>query len=348
MVGAVLCQVARLKPLARLCLVCLLAAIGLSCTSNTLEDDVAQYQSRMARVLNHQITDAEPVEPLRYPKLRQLKSQIPTSSIGLRDFNAIKGCQANLLIAQRNTPLGRTHLPSIRYIYEVQLINALQSCQRQNAPAQTKLQSWLDEKTNNLPLVWADLVQISDEIKTAFSSNGAFLDQTNGQALRATHNALVFLLSLERGGNATLDNLEQHLKQLAQYKLPSKVWRSQRLLAKELNRTTLWLQSQSLAKQCLNEQPSQQISYLRNVFQLFFIEKIQPVASQLNHIQYQLLPLYQQFSHSPFLNQRFKNLLEEHHLQFTAYQDAMSQHITFWQELLARCNLSPMANPTAL
>ena len=33
------------------------------------------------------------------------------------------------------------------------------------------------------------------------------------------------------------------------------------------------------------------MDYLTNVFQQFFIEKIQPIASQMNHYQYQLSPI---------------------------------------------------------
>lgn len=344
MVDAVLCLVARLKSFVRLALVYLVTASGLGCGGYSLEDDITRYQSRLAKVLDSQITEMAAIEPLSYPPLRDLQNQLLTSSIAIQDFHAIQNCRANLLIAQRNTPLGRTQLPSKRYSYEVQLISALQDCLAQEAPGNAKLQDWIVNKTANLPLVWANMIQTSDEIKTAFSSNGAFLGQSSSAALSDTQHALAYLLALESGENVNLTELEQHLKQLAQHKLPAKVWRSQRLLAQELDRTTQWLVSLDPAKQCINGQPSQQLRYLRNVFQLFFIEKIQPLASQLNHIQYQLNPLYQQFSHSPDLKPRFKALLTQQQQEFKVYQEAMSRHITFWQKLLARCGLSPTAN----
>jgi hypothetical protein len=327
----------RLGLLFQLCITCL------GCGQPTLADNLALYNSRLAAVLDIPVVALPAVEPLHYPSLRQLKSQIPASTIAMNDFYALQGCNANLLIAGRNTPLGRTQLPSSRYVYEAKLINALQGC-AQASVVNARVSKLLATKTTNLPLVWADLVQTSNEIRVAFSSNNAFLAQQQNGALSATYNALSYLLALQNTTTADVQALEKHLQQLASYKLPAKVSRSQRLLARGLNRTTLWLSEQQLSRQCPAGKPSQQVRYLKNVFQLFFIEKIQPVAGQLNHVQYQLLPVYQEFERSPYLKQAFKALLEHSQLEFTAYQEAMTQHIEFWQQLLAHCNLSPMVN----
>lgn len=327
----------RLGLLFHLCMACV------GCGQPTLADNLALYNSRLASVLDMPAIAISVVEPLHYPPLRQLKSHIPASSIAMGDFYALQDCAANLLIAQRNTPLGRTQLPSRRYIYEAKLINALQSC-KQTAVTNARVSRLLTTKISYLPLVWADLVQTSDEIRTAFASNSAFLTAQQNEALRATHNAMSYLLALQNTTTADVATLEKHLQQLASYKLPAKVRRSQRLLTQVLNRTTLRLARQELNSQCPAGHSSQQIQYLKNVFQLFFIEKIQPLAGQLNHIQYQLLPVYQEFARSPYLKQAFKTLLEHNQLEFTAYQEAMSQHIKFWQQLLSHCNLSPMVN----
>ncbi|MFT6898483.1 MAG: hypothetical protein ACJA13_002904 [Paraglaciecola sp.] len=327
----------RLGLLFQLCMICL------GCGQPTLADNLALYQSRLAAVLDKPVVALPAVEPLYYPSLRQLKSPIPASNIAMKDFYALQGCNASLLIAQRNTPMGRTQLPSTRYIYETQLINALRGCVQSSAD-NGGVNTLLAEKITYLPLVWADLVQTSNEVRTAFSSNNAFLVEQQNEALSATHNALSYLLALQNTTTADAGSLEKHLQQLANYKLPAKVSRSQRLLAHQLNLTTLWLSEQKLSGQCPGGKPSQQVRYLKNVFQLFFIEKIQPLAGQLNHIQYQLLPVYQEFARSPYLNQGFKVLLERNQLEFTAYQEAMTQHIEFWQQLLAQCNLSPMVN----
>ncbi|MFQ3197525.1 MAG: hypothetical protein ACI8R9_002159 [Paraglaciecola sp.] len=327
----------RLGLVLQLCLICL------GCGQPTLADNITLYQSRLAAVLDIPVVALPAFESLYYPSLRQLKSAIPTSNIAMQDFYALQDCNASLLIAQRNTSLGRTQLPSSRYIYETQLINALGVCVQASA-ANTEASTLLTQKTTHLPLVWADLVQTSDEIRIAFSSNNAFLAEQQNEALSATHNALSYLLALQNTTTADVQALERHLQQLANYKLPAKVSRSQRLLTHQLNHITLWLSQQKLSDQCPAGKPSQQIRYLKNVFQLFFIEKIQPLAGQLNHIQYQLLPVYQKFARSEYLKQAFKTLLEHNQLEFTAYQEAMTQHIEFWQKLLATCNLSPTIN----
>ena len=74
----------------------------------------------------------------------------------------------------------------------------------------------------------------------------------------------------------------------------------------------------------------------------FFIEKIQPIASQINHYQYQLSPIFEIMTVHPKLSPSFKEYINNFDQNgFKNYQIAMQQHIQFWQGLFKQCNIKP-------
>jgi hypothetical protein len=136
--------------------------------------------------------------------------------------------------------------------------------------------------------------------------------------------------------------LENHLHTLAQDAFLAKLWRTQILLTQNLAITTAWLQSLNATAYCQGKTPHKKIEYLSNVFRLYFIEKIQPVATQINYYHYQLSPTLDKFLTRSELSDAFKNYIsQQHQIGFSSYQTAIQEHIQFWQELFKSCNISP-------
>ncbi|WP_240919890.1 DUF3080 family protein [Paraglaciecola sp. 20A4] len=320
------------------------------CGKNNLEKTFEDYQQRMANVLdtpfsNTQLhTSTSSSITLQYPTKRELNTVIETPLIDVKQFFALDKCDVNVLIAQRNTPLGRTQLPSVRYVYEHKMLASLARCSKLMPQQRENLNRWISQKQTDLPFVWANLIQTSKETINAFSNNSAFISSVSATDLQQTQSALSYLLDLKTHPQATISakKLERNLEQLAKIHLPAKTWRTQALMAKELTRTTTWLKLQPLFKQCPNGQASQKITYLKNVFTLFFIEKIQPIGSDLNRVHYTLSPIYQSLSEQPELHKSFRRLLTEQSITaFSTYQYAMKEHVLFWQKLFKHCSISP-------
>lgn len=93
---------------------------------------------------------------------------------------------------------------------------------------------------------------------------------------------------------------------------------------------------------CMDGRPSDTAKILRNVFYLFFIEQVQPVASKVTALHYKIDPVFSTWLDEPTLSLEFKAYIEGNHkIGFTEYQSAVQQHVQLWQTFLARCNLSP-------
>ncbi|WP_239024109.1 DUF3080 family protein [Paraglaciecola marina] len=326
----------------------ILAGLGftlLSCTpSNTIEDHLYDYSTRMANILEVEQAQLAQVSLPPYPKINTLKQSIPSTTIKLTDFYGLKHCELYSLVAERNTVLGRIQLPSTRYIYETKLLKALQTClsETTNPQLQSKLSQWLSLKEQQLPKVWANLVQTSTEIKHGLSTNTGFIHGTPNDGLNETKAALHYLMELSAPTVSEQSQIEHYLKQLLDTPLPAQIWHTQLLLSNHLEQLTHWLTINESKLGCDTPPKKQKLEYLTNVFRLFFIEKIQPIAGQLNHYHYQLTPIIKELVNHPHLSPSFKQYIHtQHTLGFVEYSNAMTQHLTFWQELFKNCNIAP-------
>ncbi len=308
-----------------------------------LKDDLQEYRERLANVLDVDAAVAPEIPGLDYPSVRTLKADIPDLTINLSEFYALQDCPVATLIAERNTALGRVQLPSTRYIYEVKLLQGLNDClQRANtAQMQEQLRIWIEHKRMLLPLTWVNLLQLSTEVKHAFSFNQGYLHGDASDNASASFSALEYLISLQQNPIAEPTVLETHLQQLKHAILPARIWRSQRLLTSELEATTNWLNANEQKTQCFSPADEQKVAYLNNVFTLYFIEKIQPIAGKLNQYQYRLIPLLKKIQSTPHIDPELQALLASYEADFVRYKSAMSDHVSLWQRVLTSCNLAP-------
>jgi hypothetical protein len=313
-------------------------------SSHSLQKHLKEYQQRMANVLDVENPDKLTISLPTYPPLRDLKQNIPATSIKLFEFYNLQHCELYSLVAQRNTSLGNLQLPSTRYIYERHLLDALQKCliDTTDSKLREKLERWQQTKAQQLPMVWADLIQLSSELKQTFSTNVALVEGNEQDGLYQTKEALNYLIQINQKKLVNSAELEQHLQNLMNSPLPATLWLSQLTLAEHLNKSTTWLFKHANDLQCSGSGSKKKMEYLTNVFQRYFIEKIQPIASQMNHYQYQLSPIFEKMLSHPNLSPNFKQYINQSNQQgFKNYQVAMQQHIHFWQDLFKRCNIKP-------
>ena len=318
--------------------------LGACTDQQRLANDLSEYQIRLAAVLDIEAPEWQKVSLAPYPSIKLLNIDIPETSIQLSELYQFKDCTLATLVAERNTALGRVQYPSTRYVYEVKLIKGIQQCllQLENTETRAALNELLEYKQKNIALVWTNLIQTSDEIGIAFSTSQGFIQGTAGDGINQTLSAIHYLNSIYTFPDVKQNEMELHLKNMREYGLPAKLWRSQLLLTSNLQKSTQWLEKNKELMLCPNGRASEKVSYLSNVFQMFFIEKIQVLASKLNHYHYTLAPAFDQLMYNKPLSPLFIALLSHYSsVEFDNYKQAMTQHIMFWQNLYKRCGLSP-------
>ena len=353
---------------------------------STVKQSIDDYAARLSRVLDTPLPDSfndKITTPL--PKLADsatLKQAIEGVNINLREFYALQDCELGTVVAERNTSLGKSQLPSQRLVYESKLLTVLKSCEaaltkenesnQRNAALTATIASWREQKTQDYSKTWANLVQGSQELRLALNTPERLFSVENNKDALSSVNALYYINSLSNKGlllsdmyssntassdtetEATNENnsesiiesseLEQQLKIIRSARLPATLWHTQQTLTQNLSLLTNMLETELDAVSCPEGRASDKAKILRNVFYLFFIEEIQPVGSLVNQYHYKLAPLWEDWLAQPSLHEEFKRYIRQQSQDgFNQYSSAMKAHVNLWQGFLGRCNLSPVA-----
>ena len=353
---------------------------------STVKQSIDDYAARLSRVLDTPLPDSfndKITTPL--PKLADsatLKHAIEGVNINLREFYALQDCELGTVVAERNTSLGKSQLPSQRLVYESKLLNVLKSCEaaltkenesnQRNAALAATISSWREQKTQDYSKTWANLVQGSQELRLALNTPERLFSVENNRDALSSVNALYYINSLsnkelllsdmyssntassDTETEATNENnsesiiesseLEQQLKIIRSARLPATLWHTQQTLTQNLSLLTDMLETELDAVSCPEGRASDKAKILRNVFYLFFIEEIQPVGSLVNQYHYKLAPLWEDWLAQPSLHEEFKRYIRQQSQDgFNQYSSVMKAHVNLWQGFLGRCNLSPVA-----
>ena len=352
---------------------------------STVKQSIDNYAARLSRVLDTPLPDSfndKITTPL--PKLADsatLKHTIEGVSINLREFYALQDCELGTVVAERNTSLGKSQLPSQRLVYESKLLNVLNSCEaaltkenesnQRNAALAATIASWREQKIQDYSKTWANLVQGSQELRLALNTPERLFSVENNKDALSSVNALYYINNLsnkevllsdmyfsntassDTETEATNENnsesiiesseLEQQLKIIRSARLPATLWHTQQTLTQNLSLLTNMLETELDAVSCPEGRASDKAKILRNVFYLFFIEEIQPVGSLVNQYHYKLAPLWEDWLAQPSLHEEFKRYIRQQSQDgFNQYSSAMKAHVNLWQGFLGRCNLSPV------
>ena len=353
---------------------------------STVKQNIDDYAARLSRVLDTPLPDSfndKITTPL--PKLADsatLKHAIEGVNINLREFYALQDCELGTVVAERNTSLGKSQLPSQRLVYESKLLNVLKSCEaaltkenesnQRNAALAATIASWREQKTQDYSKTWANLVQGSQELRLALNTPERLFSVENNKDALSSVNALYYINSLsnkelllsdmyssntassdtetedtnENNSESIIESseLEQQLKIIRSARLPATLWHTQQTLTQNLSLLTNMLETELDAVSCPEGRASDKAKILRNIFYLFFIEEIQPVGSLVNQYHYKLAPLWEDWLAQPSLHEEFKRYIRQQSQDgFNQYSSVMKAHVNLWQGFLGRCNLSPVA-----
>lgn len=336
---------------------CLLGA----CTdSNKLPNAIETYEERLTNVLGLPRLDEQSID-LPFPNRTSLAVLIPAVDMNLRDFYGIENCPIKQLIAQRNTALGKIHLPSQRFKYEVEVINTLNECveamainQNLNKSLERELnltKRWMHAKTASYADNWANLLTQSEEIYLAFNRSDGFLSGDNNEPINLAMIDLRYFLSLNKSSIDKsspivsidkVEELELHLQSMQSHRFYVKFWRSLMLMEQRISALNTSLSEALPRFQCNSVSNKSKFDILRNVFTKYFIQGLQPMASALNNYQYQLSPLLIELSNHPDLPDAFKTGIQNRHTTLVAkYEETIKLHIEIWQSFFQRCAINP-------
>lgn len=308
-------------------------------------DIFSEYRERLTNVLgNDSIAPFGAFEFIKLPRYRENDNQ---QRIELKRFYQLPECGIKTIIAERNTSLGKLSSPSNRLHYEITLQQALAKCLAivsSEESVNIKELQW--KKLGTLKMAVSQLLNGSMDIRNSISSPGLFIDEeaAYGTSSVAWQDLLSQLQPLLANNINDTDitridwqhsRLERNLRSLAEEKLVSRLINTFAVFNHHLPVVTAGLVETQRALQCHNPKTKQQIEYVGNISQLFFIKKLQPIVSKANDSYYKIMAtlkaLYQQ---SGPVNDYFERYL---HQAFIELKANLQAHVAALQALREGC-----------
>lgn len=288
------------------------------CDSNTLHGQFDAYENRLLKLLEERgqslSVDVSYPEPSHLPEhspLKLKKVALPDAkTISLIEFARLDFCGIAKLVAEHNTQLGKLATPSQRFVYELKLLEKITDCDRD---VLTKEQaSWLnqlaDYKTSQLNQHWQYFLTHSSELTQIFQAGSSNINFPV-ERLQSHFFALSALDNLHKNYRLSSSIVEaktdfQHVETPKKYQqnleisletlsnpLIGESFRALQYAAKRLDRINWILANNTSLVHCEAKRSHKYQEILQNVFQHFYVKKIQPNLSTLSQDIQSIQPL---------------------------------------------------------
>jgi len=320
-----------------------------SCSKGDSPSD--DYLNRLANVLEVDKPESQTFNYPSFPTAQSLVISSINSTISIREFLGLRQCKLHLVIAERNSQIGKVASPSQRLKNDLDILAFGPQCltKIQNKKLKDKLASYLEIKRKQVPanLAQAILMQAEyrafwqiqthkDNYPDVLPSASVLKDLVtidefvskilNGEYLSSDEEFSRLEIAL---GNLRYGDAGQLLSALTrQYE--------DLLIANEII-------GERLARPlCLIRNPTTKALNLQNVVNRFFIENVQAQSVKLNRRYQQLMPVISRLEIRllPYANEAFNKWVSLRRAVFDSSLTASKQHVIELQKLYVQCGLT--------
>lgn len=323
------------------------------------ESMMDEYMIRLARVLEQD----GPVSTLptltKLPSKKERTLNIPEIDVNMLEFLSLYGCELQVVVAERNSILGRVMLPINRLRYEIRFIQSAKLCLATIDDSKTAdiLQKAIAQKITTLPAVFWNAIWSTEEIEQLLTYSKGYVP-VDATSINTIKTGLQDLLELKNQiDNKTFDiNLEQ-LGTIQQQWLYShvagKLLKSAQLLTLRLNEATSIIDERLMAKPlCYKQRATPQAEIVRSFFFNIYIAKVQPYLAKVSQQGESIFLLLNKLAALQGDNvtsdefQRYQQRYLDTQSRFGIWQklhQAIQLHTKAWQRLLDQCGMRPSA-----
>ncbi len=324
--------------------VVLLGVTGCDSRFNT-EAILTKYVTDLSRSQFFSLSAApDPIVPISLPPLHDRQQALTQFDIGLLDFLSLQQCDVGAVAGRKNSILGKVMPDSQRFLYELDIIRAIESCDIKSDALSDELQLVAKTKQLELPKAFSNAIFNGAESKAFFSlSNGYLpLDYSTAQQqdlLDALSRLVLIGETLPTLPTVDGEQFEEDLKTLMTSEFAGKLLYSLVQITSNLNAVAD--QVGSLEGVC-----GDPLTYLQQQFKVNYVDTIQPYMGRINGAAYQVLPMLNKLisltsphgaAMSAFLEQ-FS--LTAYDSVWGEYQQASQWHAKNWSNLFSECSVT--------
>lgn len=308
------------------------------------EVTLTKYVTDLSRSQFFSLSAPAPVMPMGLPSLRDRQQTLTQFDIGLLDFLSLQQCDVGAVAGRKNSILGKVMPDSQRFLYELDIIRAIESCDIKSDDLSEELQLVAKTKQLELPKAFSNAIFNGAESDAFFSlSNGYLpLDYSTAQQqdlLDALSRLVVIGEALPRLPIVDGEQFEEDLKILMNSEFAGKLLYSLVQITANLNAVAN--QVGSLEGVC-----GAPLTYLKQQFEVNYVETIQPYMGRIQGGAYQVLPLLNKLinltaPHSDAMSAFLAQFsLTTSDSVWAEYQQASQWHAKSWNNLFSACSVT--------
>ncbi|KZN13532.1 DUF3080 family protein [Marinomonas sp. TW1] len=304
---------------------------------------LSEYLQDLNRSQLIELEDPAIVMPTGLPPTRNRQNALSTFDVSLLDFLSLQRCDIGIVAGRKNSILGRVMPDSQRFLYEIDIVRAIESCPIADPALERELMLVAQQKRIELPKAFGNAIFNGEESEAFFSLSNGFLPLNYSTAKQQSLlNALIRFVKI---GN-TLDALpviqggvfEQDLKRLMDSEFAGRLLFSLVYVRGYLDQVTTQVVQLS-KKDC-----GAPVNYLRQQFETHYVKQIQPYMGRLSQSAYQVLPLLNELAQWSHLTPEMQAFMMQYDMtssqsEWQQYQMASQRHAKAWSALFHMCGI---------
>ena len=314
------------------------------------------YQKRLQNILEVDIKFIDEIEPLTYPRKRLLYKQKPKikNDISIREFLSLRECKLHLVIAQRNSLIGKVAPASQLLFNDLKILEHTPECieqllKKNNEDMAQKLESYFESKKSDVVYsLWSAILGSSENASfwqvRPQPDNYPFA--LNKESMPSIAAIIKFVEKIKQAdyhfSEEETNEVEKHLNAI-QSGDGGYLFTKLSALEKNLELANQAIQQRIDKPLCFNARPIEKAKYFENVVNLYFIDKVQIEAVHLTQRYQQLIPNYLKLESSltEGMPKAYKEWKKQRDQQFELSLNASKKHVSQVQLLFKQCGLIP-------
>lgn len=309
------------------------------------EDVLSQYAAGLNRSQYMSVSSPAIQMPASLPSSRHRQQGLTQFDIGLLDYLSLQQCDVGLVAGRKNSILGKVMPDSQRFLYELDIIRAIESCDIKNDTLAEELHHIAQQKRLELPMAFGNALFNGAESEAFFSLSNGYLPLNSSTAdqqelMNALNRLVVIGENLDRLPVIDANVFEGDLKTLMDSEYAGRLLYTTVRITDYLDRVTA--EMAALDQQMCGAP----IGYLKQQFETHYVEIVQPYMGRINRSAYQVLPLLNKlFELSAPLSNEMRVFSHQFSLvssdsRWQHYQRASQGHAQQWSALFGLCSLS--------
>ncbi len=318
------------------------AIAGCNWLQSPIDDKFDTYLTRIANVQDSQSFQFEPNINIIVPDKRDLAITIPNTTIGLLDSYELRKCGLFNLIAEKNSVLGKVQDQFRNFDYQIQVIDGIEECLVHpsiSVGLKEQLAALLATKRAQIGAHFTNLVFTSEAMRAqliGYEWLEANRATPSPQLVQALEHIDAAYQDADDKVSAKSLNLVTPFQEVIEKERFLGIL-SFSMLNASLKLRTVTKQLEAFDKQiiCGQSRDTTKFQYLKNVFQNYYIDGLQPYLAKLDSSFMQLEPTL------GFLvpnGSGYHYPIHQHHSEF---RQAILQHVDYWKSLFKRCGANP-------